>query len=232
VKRKALIRHLEACGCTPKSGVLERPAILNQATMNLKNNPAAGLLRDEIDERGITAAQAARDMRVPRSRLSDIFAGRKGISADTALRVERYLGVSASLLLRLQADFDLSKAKREKGKLVEREVLHGAASGIDGLWGKPVCPHRREGFFHSLRLHRAGRFVLVEAADEAPKPVPGVAGVAGHHTSVSGASKRVLARSIRSSFRPKRIAPCLSATSRWAITPSAVLAKAWRWKVA
>ena len=91
--------------------------------MNLKNNPAAGLLRDELDERRITPAQAARDMHIPRSRLSDIFAGRKGISADTALRVERYLGVAASLLLRLQADFDLSKAKREKGRQVERDVV-------------------------------------------------------------------------------------------------------------
>ena len=90
--------------------------------MNLKNNPAAGLFRDELTERGIAAAQAARAMRIPRSRLSDIFAGRKGVSADTALRVERYLGISASLLLRLQADFDLSKAKREKGRQVELEV--------------------------------------------------------------------------------------------------------------
>ena len=91
--------------------------------MNLRSNPAAGLIRDELAERGISAAQAARAMNIPRSRLSDIFAGRKGVSADTALRVERYLAVSASLLLRLQADFDLSKAKREKGKQVAREVV-------------------------------------------------------------------------------------------------------------
>ena len=90
--------------------------------MNLKTNPAAGLIRDELVERGITAAQAARDMHIPRSRLSDIFACRKGVSADTAIRVERYLGIPASLLLRLQADFDLSKAKREKGTEVAREI--------------------------------------------------------------------------------------------------------------
>ena len=35
----------------------------------------------------------------------DIFAGRKGVSADTALRFERYLGISAALLIRLQAEY-------------------------------------------------------------------------------------------------------------------------------
>ena len=80
--------------------------------MNLKTNPAAGLIRDELEERGITQSRAARDMSIPRSRLSDLFAGRKGVSSDTALRIERYLGISASLLLRLQADFELGEGNR------------------------------------------------------------------------------------------------------------------------
>ncbi|MCW1883745.1 HigA family addiction module antitoxin [Luteolibacter flavescens] len=90
--------------------------------IDLKTNPAAGLIRDELETRGITASRAAGDMHIPRSRLSDIFAGRKGVSADTALRLERYLGISASLLLRLQSDFDLSKATREKGKEVMQTI--------------------------------------------------------------------------------------------------------------
>ena len=90
--------------------------------INLQTNPAAGLIHDELEARAITASKAAGDMHIPRSRLSDIFANRKGVSADTALRVERYLGVSASLLMRLQADFDLSKATREKGGEVKRTI--------------------------------------------------------------------------------------------------------------
>jgi addiction module HigA family antidote len=66
--------------------------------MKLRTNPAAGLIHDELEAREIPAAKAARDMAIPRSRLSDIFAGRKGVSADTALRFERYLGISAGLL--------------------------------------------------------------------------------------------------------------------------------------
>jgi addiction module HigA family antidote len=88
--------------------------------MNLKTNPAAGLIHDELEARGITFAQASRGMAIPRSRLCDIFAGRKGVSVDTALRVERYLGVSAALIIRLQTDFDLSAAWREKRMELEQ----------------------------------------------------------------------------------------------------------------
>jgi addiction module HigA family antidote len=96
--------------------------------MNLKTNPAAGLIQDELEARSISFAQAARSMDIPRSRLSDVFAGRKGVSADTALRLERYLGISASLLIRLQADFDLSKASREKRAVLERIEPASAAA--------------------------------------------------------------------------------------------------------
>lgn len=94
--------------------------------MNLKTNPAAGLIHDELEARGIPAATAARDMSIPRSRLSDIFAGRKGVSADTALRLQQYLGIPAGLLIRLQAVFDLSRAESEKGAAIRREVVPAA----------------------------------------------------------------------------------------------------------
>ena len=90
--------------------------------MKLRTNPAAGLIHDELKAREIPAAKAARDMAIPRSRLSDIFAGRKGVSADTALRFERYLGISAGLLIRLQAEYDLSKAVADKGPQIRKEI--------------------------------------------------------------------------------------------------------------
>ena len=96
-------------------------------TIHLQTNPAAGLIHDELEARGVTASEAARCMHIPRSRLSDIFRGRKGVSADTALRIERYLGISASLLLRLQADFDLGKAREEKGEELKRTIRPAAA---------------------------------------------------------------------------------------------------------
>jgi len=91
--------------------------------MKLRTNPAAGLIQDELEARGIPAAAAARDMAIPRSRLSDVFAGRKGVSADTALRLQQYLGIGAGLLIRLQAEFDLSRAELEKGTSIRRQVV-------------------------------------------------------------------------------------------------------------
>lgn len=93
--------------------------------VKLRTNPAAAIIPDELEALEIPAARAAGDMAIPspRSRLSDIFNGRKGVSADTALRFERCPGISAGLLIRLQAEYDLSKAVADKGPRIEREVL-------------------------------------------------------------------------------------------------------------
>jgi addiction module HigA family antidote len=91
-------------------------------TPKLKTNPAAGLIADSLEHENISAAAASRAMQIPRSRLSDIFAGRKGVSADTALRLERYLGISSALLVRLQADYDLSQAVQSKSQTIRAEV--------------------------------------------------------------------------------------------------------------
>ncbi len=99
-------------------------------SMKLRTNPAAGLIRDELEARNIPAARAARDMAIPRSRLSDIFAGRKTVSADTALRFERYLGISAGLLIRLQAESDLSKAVADKGLQIRKEILPATQGAV------------------------------------------------------------------------------------------------------
>ncbi len=85
-------------------------------------NPAAGAMRDTLEHHGLSNAEAARAMCIPRSRLTDIFAGRKGVSADTVLRFERYLGLSAEALLRLQAKFDFYKAYHAKNLEITREV--------------------------------------------------------------------------------------------------------------
>jgi addiction module HigA family antidote len=79
-------------------------------------NPALELLKDELEFREISKAQAARDMNIPRSRLTNIVAGRKRISVDTALRLERYLGIEAAWWLELQQKHELRIAGEEKKK--------------------------------------------------------------------------------------------------------------------
>ena len=64
----------------------------------------------------------ARDLAVPPNRISEIVNGKRTISADTALRLGRYFGVSPELWLALQSDYDLRVARRTVGKGIERQV--------------------------------------------------------------------------------------------------------------
>ena len=62
------------------------------------------------------------DLRVPANRIAEIVKGERAISADTALRLARYLGTSAEFWLGLQSDYELENAKDELATKIEREV--------------------------------------------------------------------------------------------------------------
>ena len=62
-------------------------------------------------------------LRLPAPRIKDIVRERRGLPADTALRLARYyFGTSAEFWLGLQADFDLKTASNVAGKTIEREI--------------------------------------------------------------------------------------------------------------
>jgi addiction module HigA family antidote len=71
---------------------------------------------------GMSVNQLAKALAVDATRLNDIVRGRRGITADTALRLARYLGTSAEFWIGPQADYDLRVARREKLRKIEREV--------------------------------------------------------------------------------------------------------------
>jgi len=85
-------------------------------------NPAAGMIKDTLDYHGATQVEVAKAMRVSPSVLCDILKGRKGVSADFALRFEKCMGVSAQWLLDLQNQYDFSKAYHGKIEKIEEEV--------------------------------------------------------------------------------------------------------------
>jgi addiction module HigA family antidote len=89
---------------------------------NPVSNPAAGIIKDTLEHHQLTASAAAQAMHIPRSRFTDIFKGRKAVSADTALRLEQYLGLPAQLLLRLQAEFDFQKVYHLRQANIASEV--------------------------------------------------------------------------------------------------------------
>ena len=70
----------------------------------------------------ISINRLAREIAVPPGRISSIVNGKRAITADTALRLGKYFGVSAELWLGLQADFDLRIAKRIVGAPIDKQV--------------------------------------------------------------------------------------------------------------
>jgi addiction module HigA family antidote len=70
------------------------------------------ILADELEEIGLSAAQLARTIEVPANRISRISAGKRSVTADTALRLARYFGTSADFWMNLQKACDLDLARQ------------------------------------------------------------------------------------------------------------------------
>jgi addiction module HigA family antidote len=79
-------------------------------------------LAEEIAARGLSANALALKLRVPANRITEIVNGKRGISAETALRLGRYFGTGARFWVNLQARYDLAVAERDFGATVGREV--------------------------------------------------------------------------------------------------------------
>ena len=65
-------------------------------------------------------------LRVPANRISEIIAGKRGISAETALRLGRYFRTGAAFWINLQSQYDLASAERELGARIAAEVEEAA----------------------------------------------------------------------------------------------------------
>ena len=76
------------------------------------------VLRGELDELGVSQAAFARQIRVPPNRISQIVAGKRSISGDTALRLGHWFGMEPQFWMNLQAQFDLAMADQEVGQAV------------------------------------------------------------------------------------------------------------------
>lgn len=85
------------------------------------------ILGDELEELGISAAQLARTLGVPANRISQIVAGKRAITADTALRLARHFGTSADFWMNLQKTYDLDLARQQIGKAIAQIPRRPAA---------------------------------------------------------------------------------------------------------
>ena len=80
------------------------------------------ILRDELDELGMSAKAFAEAMDVPPNRIWAILKGQRGVTADTALRLSRYLGTTPQVWLNLQKAFELRVAELESGKDIAKRI--------------------------------------------------------------------------------------------------------------
>ena len=76
------------------------------------------ILADELEEIGLSAKRLADVIEVPPNRLYQILAGKRNITADTALRLSRYFGMSADFWMNLQSAYELDSARRRIGKAI------------------------------------------------------------------------------------------------------------------
>jgi antitoxin HigA-1 len=80
------------------------------------------LLKRELAARGLSANRLAIDLGVPSGRITDILNGRRGITADTAVRLGRYFGNRAQFWLDLQGQYDIARVERERGAEIARRI--------------------------------------------------------------------------------------------------------------
>ena len=78
------------------------------------------ILADELKEIGLSAKKLADVIQVPPNRLYQLIAGKRSITADTALRLSQYFGMSADFWMNLQTAYELDLARKQIGKAIQR----------------------------------------------------------------------------------------------------------------
>jgi len=92
-------------------------------------HPGEILLEEFLKPMGISQYRVAKDIGVPPRRINEIVHGKRRISADTALRLARYFGVSERFWMNLQVRYDLEREKEQLGERLVREVRVLATDG-------------------------------------------------------------------------------------------------------
>ena len=90
------------------------------------------VLKDELDELGITPTEFARQINVPPNRVSQIISGKRSITGDTALRFGHWFGTDPQFWINLQAQFELASAEKETGKAIRKLPTRASLEKVAG----------------------------------------------------------------------------------------------------
>jgi len=127
---------------------------MRQNTDNELVDPASihpGLaLAQAMKSRGISANRLALGLRVPSGRITSIVNGKRGISAETALRLARYFSTSEEYWMKLQIRYELAEARARHGRRIAAEVTAGGAKDADLVDDGKFDVNAREGFVSGL----------------------------------------------------------------------------------
>lgn len=85
-------------------------------------HPGEILLEDFLEPMGISQYKLSKDISVPPRRINEIVQGKRSVSADTALRLSRYFGLSERFWLNLQSRYDLEVEKDKLDARLAKEV--------------------------------------------------------------------------------------------------------------
>ena len=99
-------------------------------------HPGEMLLEEFLNPLRLTQVAAAEQMQIPLNRLNEIIRGRRGVTADTAIRLSRLLGTSPEFWMNLQSTWDISKAAKSMHLdlgAVEASMTEEAVARVSGV---------------------------------------------------------------------------------------------------
>jgi addiction module HigA family antidote len=105
------------------SMITKGAAIPNRVT----THPGEVLAEEFLRSLGLSVNALAMALRVPATRIGAIVKGERSVTVDTALRLARFFGTSPEFWVNLQAMHDLTKARQQNGRVIERDVQPHAA---------------------------------------------------------------------------------------------------------
>jgi addiction module HigA family antidote len=91
------------------------------------------VLKDELDELGVTPTEFARQIDVPPNRISQIIAGKRAVTGDTALRFGHWFGTDPQFWLNLQSAHEIRIAEEKAGREIARLPVRAGTARPDAL---------------------------------------------------------------------------------------------------
>jgi len=103
--------------------------VFRKGTPNWRVHPGEILREEFLKPLGISAYELAKRLHVPVPRVNDIVLERRGISADTAVRLSRFFSTTDQFWLNLQAAYEISRVKAERATEIELIEPRAASTG-------------------------------------------------------------------------------------------------------